>query len=56
MLVPVWQVRPLVVVVVVVVVPVTVQMVQGLAMLQLPTACAALGGHASGQLLLLQRF
>lgn len=56
MLIPVRQVRPLVVVVVVVVVPMTVQMVQGLAVLQLSTACTALNGHASGQLVLLQHF
>lgn len=56
MLVPVWQVWPLVVVVVIVVVPVTVQMVQGLTVLQLPTACVAFAGHASWQLLLLQHF
>lgn len=56
MLVPVRQVRPLVVVVVVVVVPVTVQMVQRLALVQVPTAYTALAGHAIGQLLLLQHF
>lgn len=56
MLVPVRQVRPLVVVVVVVLVPVTVQVVQGLAVLQFSATCMALVGHASGQLLLLQHF
>lgn len=55
-LVPVRQVRPLVVVVVVVVVSMTVQVVQGLAVLQFSATCAALAGHASGQLLFLQRF
>lgn len=56
MLVSMWQVRPLVVVVVIVVVPVTVEMVQGLALVHLPTAYTALTGHAIGQLLLLQCF
>lgn len=53
MLVPVRQVRPLMVVVVI---PVTVQVVQGLSVLQLPSTCVALAGQASGKLLFLQNF